>query len=233
MKSLIAFICLGSAVLAVEIGDSYENVIAEKGKPQSQAVAGDNRITNYPDGSIHFHGNVVTAIKLKKSDSASAKPQSSEPPRQSENPPEAPTSKDRASSQDVAALKNRQLTAVNRVKAIVNQPVRSVRRTGEMKVSIFQPGWFHDGAELPEFSEVDVRKTQETTYDRFEYVTSDLNPGIAFRGREIEFNRMTKYFYENLNLPKKKLLESEMREINRLYRVIAECEEQLRRAEEL
>jgi hypothetical protein len=38
---------------------------------------------------------------------------------------------------------------------------------------------------------------------------------------------MTKYFYIDRSLPKKKLTEAEMLEINKLYRVIGACEEQL------
>ena len=39
---------------------------------------------------------------------------------------------------------------------------------------------------------------------------------------------MTKYFYEDRSLPKKKLTGEEMLEINRLYRVIGRCKEQLK-----
>jgi len=42
------------------------------------------------------------------------------------------------------------------------------------------------------------------------YVTSDLNPGVVFVGSEIEFNPMTKFFYIDRSLPKKKLTEAEM-----------------------
>ena len=38
---------------------------------------------------------------------------------------------------------------------------------------------------------------------------------------------MTKIFYIDRSLPKKKLTEAEMVEINRLYRVIGNCERQL------
>jgi hypothetical protein len=41
-----------------------------------------------------------------------------------------------------------------------------------------------------------------------------------FIGRELEFNQMTKYFYADLTLPKKRLSDNEMIEINGLYRVI-------------
>ena len=74
---------------------------------------------------------------------------------------------------------------------------------------------------------MDVRITQEKIYDKYGYVSSDLNPGVAFVGRELEFNAMTKYFYLDRSLPKKKLTEPEMLEINRLYRIIGHCEQEL------
>ena len=61
------------------------------------------------------------------------------------------------------------------------------------------------------------------------YVTSDLNPGVVFVGRQLEFNAMTKYFYLDRSVPKKKLTQAEMVEINRLYRIIGHCEQQLAR----
>jgi hypothetical protein len=42
-----------------------------------------------------------------------------------------------------------------------------------------------------------------------------------FRGRDLEFNAMTKHFYTDRSVPKKRLTEEQMVEINRLYRVIA------------
>ncbi|MDB6066183.1 MAG: hypothetical protein JWR26_2391 [Pedosphaera sp.] len=116
---------------------------------------------------------------------------------------------------------------IARVKAIVNQPVTPLTPAADMEVSTYSPGWFHDGATKPDFANVDVRATQEKTYDQHPYVTSDLNPGVAFRGPDIEFNSMTKYFYTDRSLPKKKLSEAEMLEINRLYRIIASCEQKL------
>jgi hypothetical protein len=38
---------------------------------------------------------------------------------------------------------------------------------------------------------------------------------------------MTKFFYVDRSVPKKKLTEDEMLEINRLYRIIGQCEIQL------
>jgi len=117
--------------------------------------------------------------------------------------------------------------AIHQVQKIVNQPVAAYRRGPDMLVSEFSPGWFHEGATKPDFNAVDIRATQETPYDKHEYVTSDLNPNIVFIGRQLEFNSMTKYFYTNRSLPKKKLTQAEMEDINRLYRIIGRCEQQL------
>lgn len=118
--------------------------------------------------------------------------------------------------------------AIHQVEKIVNQTVPAFRRAKGMHVSEFSPGWFHPGAIKPDFNHVDVRATRETAeFDKHEYCSSDLNPGLAWRGRDIEFNSMTKYFYTNRNFPKKRLTEAEMVEINRLYRIIGQCEQQL------
>ncbi len=114
-----------------------------------------------------------------------------------------------------------------RIKAIINQPVRQLTRTPDMDVAVYQPGWFHPGAIKPDFNTVDVRATQESDYSKHSYVSSDLNPGVAFIGSELEFNSMTKYFYVDRSLPKTKLTEAEMLEINRLYRIVGKCEEEL------
>jgi hypothetical protein len=113
--------------------------------------------------------------------------------------------------------------AIARVKAIVNQPVKQFTRTPAMAVSIYSPGWFHDGATEPDYNTVDVRTSQKTEYAQNAYVSSDLNPGVAFAGPEIEFNGNTKFFYVDRTLPKKRLSEAEMLEINRLYRIIGKC----------
>jgi len=114
--------------------------------------------------------------------------------------------------------------AIEQVKKIVNQPVTKLPRQATMRVTEYKPGWFHQGTHKPDFDHVDVRSTQNTEFAKFEYVTSDLNHGVAFRGREVEFNPNTKYFYTDFTLPKKKLTEAEMIEINRLYRIIGECQ---------
>ncbi len=126
-----------------------------------------------------------------------------------------------------SALEVEMKNAIQAVQRIVNQPVTRLARTEEMQVATFKPGWFHDGAIKPDFNNVDVRSTRETPYDLYEYVSSDITPGFVFLGRELEFNSMTKYFYTDRSVPKKKLTDSEMLEINRLYRIIGRCEREL------
>jgi hypothetical protein len=125
------------------------------------------------------------------------------------------------------AIQSEWQAAVQGVQKIVNQPVRKLARTETMQVSTYGQGWFHNGALKPDFNNVDVRKTRETPYDSHQYVTSDLNPGFVFIGPELEFNPMTKAFFLDPTLPKKKLSEAEMLEINRLYRIIGRCEQQM------
>ncbi len=133
------------------------------------------------------------------------------------------------SNGDASGLKAEMEDAIARVREIVNQPVTTVARTPEMEAATYSPGWFHEGAEKPDFNRVDVRATQQLSYGQHKYVTSDLNPGLVFAGNELEFNPMTKYFYTDRSLPKKKLTEAEMLEINRLYRIIGHDEEDLAR----
>jgi hypothetical protein len=127
----------------------------------------------------------------------------------------------------VAEIKSQMEGAMARVREIVNQPVTRLRRTPWMSVATYRPGWFHPGAEKPDFDTVDIRSTQTFPYDKHQYVTSDLNPEVVFIGPELEFNSMAKYFYTDRTVPKKKLTEAEMLEINRLYRIIGKCESQL------
>lgn len=134
-----------------------------------------------------------------------------------------------ASSTDeqIAAVKAQKNDAIFKVQDIVNQPVTQLKRMPGMDVAVYSPGWFHPGAETPDFNTVDVRTTQQFVYDGHQYVSSDLNPGVVFLGHELEFNSMTKYFITDRSVPKKKLTEAEMVEINRLYRIIGHCEQQL------
>ena len=117
--------------------------------------------------------------------------------------------------------------AITKVEVIVNQPVTRLPRTPDLAVATYHPGWFHPGAITPDFNTVDVRATQELNYAKNKYVTSDLNPEVVYLGSELEFNSMTKYFYTDRSVPKKKLTEAEMLEVNRLYRIIGQDRDRL------
>jgi hypothetical protein len=113
--------------------------------------------------------------------------------------------------------------ARQRVIEIVNKPITHLPRTDQ--ATVYSPGWFHPGAEKPDFNTVDVRATQQLIYGSGGYVTSNLNPNEMFIGGDLEFNAMTKYFYTDRTLPKARLSEAEMLEINRLYRFIGRDEQ--------
>jgi hypothetical protein len=139
-----------------------------------------------------------------------------------------PISSVRASA-DEAALRAERDAAVEQVKRIVNQPVHALPYSADQGVGMYRPGWFHEGAARPDFLHVDVSRTQEFPYDRFQFVSSDVSPGLMFRGRDLEFNANTKLFYTDRTVPKKRLTPEEMTEINRLYRIIGEREMDLAR----
>lgn len=108
--------------------------------------------------------------------------------------------------------------AEQRVIAIVNQPVTHLPRTPV--ATVFSPGWFHPGAITPDFGKVDIRASQEFPYQGSTYVTSDVTPSEMFLADELEFNAMTKYFYTDRTLPKRRLSDQDMLEINQLYHAI-------------
>ena len=126
-----------------------------------------------------------------------------------------------------ASIKTAREGATHQVVAIINQPVTHLPRTAQAMV--FSPGWFHPGAIKPDFATVDVRKTQESPYESETYVTSDINPSEMFLGSELEFNAMTKYFYVDRTLPKIRLSEDEMLQVNDLYRAIARSDQAMQR----
>jgi hypothetical protein len=128
----------------------------------------------------------------------------------------------------IAALQLQLTNAWHQVEAIVNQPVRAYERDPSYHVSIYSPGWFHPGASTPDFNHVDVRQSQQFVYTA-PWVSSDVTPNMMFRGSDLEFNAMTKLFYTNRDLPKKKLTGAEMVQINSLYRTIGHCQSEIDR----
>ena len=128
---------------------------------------------------------------------------------------------------DAAAVAQADLAdAISQVQAIINQPVKQYPEQEGIAAGHFST-WFDAGAKLPDFKNADVRTTQETNYSQFQYVVCDLNHGVVFLGDDLEFNPMTKYFYTDRTLPKKKLTQAEMNEVNRLYRLIWEASDRL------
>jgi hypothetical protein len=127
----------------------------------------------------------------------------------------------------ITAIKAKRNNAIFEVQDIVNRPVKHFKRTPDMHVAEYSPGWFHPGATEPGYDHVDIRQTQDLKYGNDQYVTSDLNPGEVFLGADVEFNSMTKFFYTDRSVPKKKLTEDEMMRINALYRVIGQCDAEL------
>jgi hypothetical protein len=213
---LLIFVLSAAVARSLEVGDTYEKVLAENGPPTSQIQAGSVRVLSYPGVAVKLQDGVV--VSIKGSPSAPTPTPSSAPARPLTVP------------EQIAADKNEIGQAIERVKLIVNRPPPSLPITPGMNVTSYGDAWFHPGAVRPDFNNVDIRKTQDlSNYSKFEFVSSNLNPSIAFPGRELEFNPMTKFFYTDRSLPKLKLTESEMIEINRLYRIIGRCEAELSR----
>jgi|HubBroStandDraft_1064217.scaffolds.fasta_scaffold92575_3 hypothetical protein len=202
-----------SAIVALgaNVGDTYDQVIAENGKPKSQMEAGPMRILTYPDAVIKLRDNVVISIRQV----AAAAPAQAAPSGPTATP---------SIPQQIATWKRKLDEAVAEVVAIINQPLPSQPRPPEMRLT---GGLFHDGATRPNFNTVDIRKTQEGMFDAYDFITWEGKPDLMWVGKDTEFNAMTKYFYLDRSLPKKKLTEAEMLEINRLYRVIGLCEQNL------
>lgn len=214
---LCFFLLFVSATFGAKVGDSYDSVIAEKGQPKSQVAAGSVKVLGYPDVTFKLKNDVIVSIIPSASLSAAMESKDSSEP----DSPEATS---------VNAVKARLKQAIDRVKKIVNQPAPFVPRTPEIssQCAWFGDMWFHPGAITPDFANVDVRKSQETkNYEDYAYASSKFTPDQAFIASELEFNAMTKFFYIDRTVPKKKLTEAEMLEINRLYRIIAKCCDQL------
>jgi len=129
-------------------------------------------------------------------------------------------------SDQIAALQLQLTNAWHQVETIINQPVRAYRRNPDYDVAVYSSGWFDPGAMTPNFNTVDVRQSQQLVYTDA-WVSSDLTVNMMFLGKDLEFNAMTKLFYTNRSLPKKKLSEAEMLQINSLYRTIGHCQTEI------
>ena len=134
-----------------------------------------------------------------------------------------------STNEQIAALQLQLTNAWHQVEGIVCQLPPAFRRDDSYDVSVYGPGgWFHPGAIIPDFNTVDVRTSQQFPYTA-EWVSSDVTPTMMFHGRDLEFNSMTKLFYTNRDLPKKRLTEAEMLQINSLYRIIGHSQSEIAR----
>lgn len=217
------------ASLGLGVGETYSQVVAEKGPPKSEMQAGTRRIVTYPDAVVKFDNDVVVSVRAVAPPTPTPRAAAVAPaaaPAQDHGFDTVPTPK---GMQDAI---NRIDAALAQVRDIVNQPVESQPMTEELKYKAgrFNEGWFHPGAGIPDFIGADIRKTQELkSYSDEEWCTSNLTPDRVFREQDCEFNGQTKFFYMDRNLPKKRLTESEMIEINRLYHLIGAYAEYLAR----
>ncbi|HXN35112.1 MAG TPA: hypothetical protein VN877_03010 [Opitutaceae bacterium] len=217
MKTAACILLLAASVArGVSVGETYQQVVAEKGNPTSSINAGSMRMLNYPDLMIKVKDGLVVSVTA-----VAAKPAPTPPPG---NPTPTPISPTAANIPQIYALANRVNAGVARVVAIINQPIDHLQRKPGMKIMLFTPPWFRPGSIRPDFSFVDITAFQEVPYAQYEYVSSSMNPDEAFLGAELEFNPMTKYFYTDLTIPKKRLTRDQMNEINSLYRMIGQCE---------
>jgi hypothetical protein len=212
------------------VGDSYQKVIDENGQPKSRMDAGSMNILVYPLVTIKLRDGVVVSVGATPAPSTA--PAATMPaPHGSSTDLNYPSHEQLASMPVpvlVATLQALLKRAVDRVVDIINEPAPTVPLTPALGAELWGPIWFHAGAIKPDFNTVDVTKTQETAdYAKFKYITSELDPGVAFPGDQLEFNSMTKFFYKDRSLPKKRLSEGDMLEINRLYRIIGKCAAQL------
>lgn len=81
------FLVAAGPSLAATVGETYEQVVAEKGKPTSHLEAGAVQILTYPDAIIKFRDHVVVAIKAPE---ASPPPEAAPPPPPARPAPPAP-----------------------------------------------------------------------------------------------------------------------------------------------
>jgi hypothetical protein len=206
---LIAFVV---AAYGTNVGDTYKSVVAEKGAPKSEIDGGPMRMLGYPDMVIKFRNDIVISIRPIAAQKQQDPKVSTTPGNSSGPQPQMDTVKEQLDD------------AVGQVRKIINQPVPYVEATPAMGLGY---GFFHEGAQRPDFNTVDVRQSQQYVYDSYALISWEGNLDKAWVGKDIEFNPMTKCFYEDRSLPKKKLTPAEMVEINRLYRIIGQCEKQL------
>ena len=219
--SCLAFLVAASLVRASTVGDTYAKVLADNGQPKNIIDAGSVKILGYPGFTIKVRDGLVVSIKPTEASPAAPLP----PPAGAGVPLPHPYE---TTEHAYSRLSAERQSAVDSVIAIVNQPVPQIPMSPNLRPGWWGNGWFHEGASIPDYANVDIRVTQEVVqFMKYRFISSPLNPGVVFPGDQIEFNANTKLYYQDRNLPKKRLTQDEMVEINRLYRVIAKCDSQL------
>ncbi len=195
--------------------------------PKESYLVGLGAFSDSADAVVRYRG--VEIRTLSETDEGSLSGISVAKPAVAPTP--APTSppRDLTVSEQIAGEKDEMNRAIESVKSIVNQPVLTMPVAEGMNVTHWSDTWFHPGATVPNYEKADITKTQELPYSHYEYVTSKLHPDVAYLGSDLEFNSLTKYFYTDLTVPKKRLTQSEMAKINRLYRIIARCQSDISR----
>ncbi len=209
-----ALLIAAASSFAANVGDTLKQVLAEKGPPPGRIEAGSLVVLRYPDATIKLRDGLVVSVTALVVPARSA----------NNREPSRSTGTDR-----ITDLQRELRDAVMRVQNIVNQPVPMAMRTPQMKVWDYDT-WFHPGSLKPDFNTIDVRRTQESPYDGQDFVALKSRPELVWRGSDLEFNSMLKFFYVDRSVPKKKLTEPEMLEINRLYRIIGAAEKELNAA---
>jgi len=84
MKIIALLSLLGGVPLslaAVQIGDTYEQVVAEKGAPAATLQAGETKVLNYPDQRIKLKSNKVVEVNSKLPEVIVAAPEPAAPAR--------------------------------------------------------------------------------------------------------------------------------------------------------
>ena len=131
----ILLIALFSCVAAFgsNVGDTYQQVLKEKGEPKSQMDAGSVRLLTYPDVTIKLEDDVVVSIKavVAPTKAPTASPSSAKP---------------LSPGAQVSLLKRQLDDAVAKVREIVNQEVTPLPRDPKLQLWEY---YFHDGATRP------------------------------------------------------------------------------------
>jgi hypothetical protein len=230
--AVLSILVLGAVRgLCLSEGETFDQVIAEKGQPASQMAVGTRRVLNYPDAVVKLDGDVVVSYRAIDRPTPTPAPGFARPihrPFTGAQPPDAgpmPTS--------VSEARRKLETALASAREIINQPVQGTPVTPQMlKQSAEQhlAGWDYLPAQTPNFIDAHIEDTQWLDTLGADWVTCNLTPGLAFRAKDLETNVQTRFFYTDLTLPKKRLSAEEMAQLDVIYHQIGMYAAYLQRA---